>query len=83
VAGIRAYFEETVNELVNKVSWPTQKELQSSAIIVLVTSMIFALFVFLMDYVFGIRPVGKLSPDAGFVWRGILGFFYNGIFGEN
>jgi preprotein translocase subunit SecE len=68
VAGIRAYIEETVNELVNKVSWPTQKELQSSAIIVLVTSVIFALVVFLMDFVFGIRTG---------VWKGILGFFYD------
>jgi hypothetical protein len=36
-----------------------------------------------MDFVFGIRPVGQVGEEAGFVWRGILGFFYNGIFGEN
>ncbi|HRE97548.1 MAG TPA: preprotein translocase subunit SecE [Flavobacteriales bacterium] len=74
MAGIRAYFEETVNELVNKVSWPTQKELQSSAIIVLVASVIFALVVFLMDFIFGIRSAG---PEGGFVWKGILGYFYD------
>lgn len=79
MAGLRAYFEETVHELVHKVSWPTQKELQSSAIIVLITSMIFALVVFAMDFVFGIRPVA--SDETGFVWRGILGFFYN-MFGH-
>lgn len=73
MAGIRAYIEETVNELVNKVSWPTQKELQSSAIIVLVTSVIFALLVFLMDFIFGIRS----GSGDGFVWKGILGFFYD------
>ncbi|MFZ5552546.1 MAG: preprotein translocase subunit SecE [Bacteroidota bacterium] len=73
MAGIRAYFEETVNELVNKVSWPTQKELQSSAIIVLVTSVIFALVVFVMDFVFGIRQ----TTGEGFAWKGILGFFYD------
>jgi len=74
VAGFRAYIEETVNELVNKVSWPTQKELQSSALIVLITSVIFALLVFLMDFIFGIRPG---SADGGFAWKGILGFFYD------
>jgi preprotein translocase subunit SecE len=68
VAGIKAYIQETVNELVNKVSWPTAKELQSSAVIVLVTSLIFAIIVFIMDFVFGIR--------TGF-WKGILGYFYN------
>lgn len=75
MAGFRAYIEETVNELVNKVSWPTQKELQSSAIIVLVTSVIFALVVFLMDYIFGIRSGS--SAEGGFVWKGILGYFYD------
>ena len=79
MAGLRTYIQETVHELVHKVSWPTQKELQSSAIIVLVTSVIFALVVFLMDFIFGIRPVGE--GHTGFAWRGILGFFYN-MFGH-
>jgi len=43
------YFEESFNELFNKVSWPTWKELQSSAILVMVSSLIIALIIYLMD----------------------------------
>jgi preprotein translocase subunit SecE len=46
---IRLYFEETYNELVNKVSWPTWPELQSSAIVVMVASLIIAMIVYAMD----------------------------------
>ncbi|GIR59827.1 MAG: hypothetical protein CM15mP65_24080 [Crocinitomicaceae bacterium] len=40
MAGIRTYVEEIINELSNKVSWPTWEELQTSSVIVLVTSII-------------------------------------------
>lgn len=46
------YFQEAYNELVHKVSWPTWKELQSSAVIVMVASFIIALVVFMMDISF-------------------------------
>ncbi len=49
---LKAYFEEAYNELVHKVSWPTFKELQSSALIVMVASLIIALIVFVMDFSF-------------------------------
>jgi len=49
---IKAYFEETTNELLHKVSWPTWSELQSSAIVVMVASLIIALIVFVMDSAF-------------------------------
>ena len=49
---IGTYLSETKNELVNKVSWPTWPELQSSAIVVMVSSVIIALVVFAMDFVF-------------------------------
>jgi len=49
---LKIYFEEAYNELVHKVSWPTRKELQSSAIIVMVASFIIALIVFVMDFSF-------------------------------
>lgn len=49
---LKIYLEETVNELVHKVSWPTWSELQSSAIVVMVTSLIIALIVFVMDSAF-------------------------------
>ena len=50
-----------MNELSNKVSWPTWQDLQTSSIIVLVTSVILALIIWLMDYVFGIWPVADNS----------------------
>jgi preprotein translocase subunit SecE len=49
---IGSYLSETKNELLNKVSWPTWNELQSSAIVVLISSVIIALVVFGMDFVF-------------------------------
>jgi preprotein translocase subunit SecE len=49
---IGTYFAETKNELVNKVSWPTWPELQSSAIVVMVSSIIIAFVVFGMDQIF-------------------------------
>ncbi|MEY3343858.1 MAG: hypothetical protein RL090_1542 [Bacteroidota bacterium] len=49
---IKAYISDSYNELVNKVSWPTWSELQSSSIVVLVASLIIGLVVFGMDIVF-------------------------------
>ena len=72
MAGIRTYVEEIVNELSNKVSWPTWEELQTSSVIVLVTSIILALIIWLMDYAFGIWSV----PEGEWCWKGILGFIY-------
>ena len=46
---IKAYFNEAYDELVNKVSWPTWEELQSSTIVVLVASLIFAVVVSALD----------------------------------
>jgi len=46
---VQAYFKESYDELKHKTSWPTWSELQSSAIVVSVASLIIALIVFLMD----------------------------------
>jgi preprotein translocase subunit SecE len=46
------YIQESYEELVNKVSWPTWKELQNSSIVVSIASLIIALVVFLMDISF-------------------------------
>jgi len=46
------YFQETYNELIHKVSWPSWADLQSSSIVVLVASLIIALVVFAMDFSF-------------------------------
>jgi preprotein translocase subunit SecE len=46
---IKTYLTNAYIELVNKVSWPTWKELQSSALLVMVASLIFAIVIFAMD----------------------------------
>jgi preprotein translocase subunit SecE len=46
------YVKESYDELMHKVSWPTWNELQGSAIVVSIASLIIALVVFLMDEVF-------------------------------
>lgn len=46
------YIKDAYNELVNKVSWPTWKELQSNSILVLVASLLIAVVIFGMDFGF-------------------------------
>ena len=49
---IRTYFQEVGEELLKKVTWPTWSELQESAIIVMIATLIFAIVVFVMDLSF-------------------------------
>jgi preprotein translocase subunit SecE len=46
------YIQESYDELMHKVSWPSWTELQGSAIVVSVASLIIAIIVFAMDEVF-------------------------------
>ena len=46
------YVKESYNELVNKVTWPTFPQLQSSTIVVMVASVILAVVVLAMDVTF-------------------------------
>jgi preprotein translocase subunit SecE len=46
---ISTYFTESYKELVEKVTWPTWKELQQSTVIVLVATLLVTLVVFVMD----------------------------------
>jgi preprotein translocase subunit SecE len=46
---VSSYIKDASDELLHKVSWPTWSELQNSAIIVLVASLMIALVVFAMD----------------------------------
>ena len=71
MASFKTYLSESYNELMNKVSWPTWKELQGSAIIVLVSALILSLIVFLMDFIFGVQNMNESS-----FWKGMLGFIY-------
>jgi preprotein translocase subunit SecE len=67
MAGIKTYLEESYNELVNKVTWPTWSELQESTVLVFITVAILTVLVFLMDFIFGV--VGTENS----VWQGLLG----------
>ncbi len=49
---IIAYFKDTYNELMHKVTWPTWDELQESALLVMVASVIIAIVIAAMDIVF-------------------------------
>ena len=48
------YFKETYDELANKVTWPSAKDLQSSVVVVSIASLIIALVVCLMDWIFNL-----------------------------
>ena len=47
---ILADIKDSYNELVHKVSWPTQKELANSAVVVMFASLIIAAVVLAMDF---------------------------------
>jgi preprotein translocase subunit SecE len=46
------FFSESYTEMVNNVTWPKYSELQSSAVLVLVASLIFAIVIGLIDIAF-------------------------------
>jgi preprotein translocase subunit SecE len=58
------YIQVSYNELVHKVSWPTRKELSSSAVVVMFASLILAVLVFVIDFGF----------------EGVMRFIYERIF---
>lgn len=55
MAKVVEFLKESYDEMTTKVSWPTWSELQNSAVIVLVASLIIALMIFAMDN--GIRTI--------------------------
>ena len=58
------YIKDSYKELVEKVSWPSFSSLQSSAMLVMIASLIFALIVLVMDRSFdGI--MGKIYEFLG------------------
>jgi len=50
---LRNMWNQSVDELLNKVTWPTWDELRESAIIVLVASTVFAGIVWVIDFTLG------------------------------
>lgn len=67
---VKEYINETVTEMLHRVTWPTWKELQNSTITVVIASVLIALSIFVMDFVFGI------SGDKDALWKGVLGIIY-------
>jgi len=61
---ISDYIKESYNELVYKVSWPTQQELSSSTIVVMSASLILSIVIFAIDFSF----------------ESVVKFFYSKIF---
>jgi preprotein translocase subunit SecE len=51
MAAVTEYIKESYIELTQKVTWPTWRELQNSAVVVLVAAIIIALLIFGMDQV--------------------------------
>jgi preprotein translocase subunit SecE len=51
MAGVAEYIKESYIELTQKVTWPTWRELQSSAVLVLVAAIIIAMVILGMDQI--------------------------------
>ena len=46
------YLKESYTELTKKVTWPSWEKLQSSALLVLVATLILAVVIFVIDFAF-------------------------------
>lgn len=49
MAGVVQFIKESYEEMTDKVTWPTWGQLQNSAVLVLVASVIIAIVIFAMD----------------------------------
>ena len=47
--GLKIYVQESYNELINKVTWPSFKNLQADTIVVIVATIILSLLILGMD----------------------------------
>jgi len=47
---LTAYFRDSYRELIEKVTWPTWQQLQQSTMIVLVSTLIITVIVWVMDF---------------------------------
>jgi len=48
----KIYLKDAYLELVEKVSWPSWSDLQNSAIVVMIASLIIAIIIYIMDTAF-------------------------------
>ncbi len=51
MAAIITYLKESYDELMNKVTWPTWKELQESTVLTFISILVLSALIFLMDFV--------------------------------
>jgi len=49
MANVSEYIKDSYIELTQKVTWPTWRELQNSAVLVLIAAIIIAMLIFVMD----------------------------------
>ncbi|PSR54482.1 preprotein translocase subunit SecE [Adhaeribacter arboris] len=49
---VRKYIHDTIEEMRHRVSWPKYTELQNSSVLVLIGSVVFAIVVGLMDFLY-------------------------------
>ncbi|WP_118194461.1 preprotein translocase subunit SecE [Albibacterium indicum] len=49
MSSVLEFFKESYDEMMHKVTWPTWGELQNSAVVVLIASVIIALIILAMD----------------------------------
>ena len=61
MAKIATYVKESWKELTTKVTWPTWDKLQSSAILVMVTTLILAVIIWLIDLIIRTIMTGVYS----------------------
>jgi len=47
-----SYLKEAFSELLNKVTWPSWRDLQNSSIVVAIATLIIALVIYLLDTTF-------------------------------
>lgn len=48
---VKSYFQASYEELVNKTSWPSWKDLQKTSVLVAVASIVIALLIAGMDWI--------------------------------
>ena len=51
IAKIKGFFNDVVKEM-KKVSWPTTKQLKESTTVVVIFTIFFTIFVYLVDWIF-------------------------------
>ena len=80
MAGVVQFIKESYEEMTDKVTWPTWGQLQNSAVLVLVASLIIAVVIFAMDKgaTYILDTFYKSISDLTDCW--IRSFWINAVF---